>query len=427
METKNLDIATFYKDVIKTHTRLNQKSIYCILFYGVNWEQDERTINIQPSQVSKYFSGSVSLPKNLCSGIIELSENELETRLGSLGIQDPAACAETAANLVQDSSLSDVTKNSLIGIFHEAEPFHFLGVIFRKAVEFIKPTKVEKNNSLRSSEKTIKRSNSPKENDESKMTAPIAPVSHETSADDVREGAFPDRETSIIELGLSDSLEAIDKRSMEEQLKIYQEQFELYKELGIVGCTNKLKETKLAPLQCMPKVRKSLYFTGVGGEKWVKDEERRRAFSTMLLQTEAAGGEVCFLLIDPACDAYKRLYSLRGNSVPYESYQSFIELKKEHPNLHVRLYDHMPAFRMQFVDDKYVAVSRYYFDKKTHDKMEGGWMIPHLIIYNVEQGYDSEIKYKWSLYESFRLAYRFSWEKARDISEWDKEGRIFKK
>lgn len=216
--------------------------------------------------------------------------------------------------------------------------------------------------------------------------------------------------------------------TLEEQLKYYAGQFALYQELGIINCTQGLKGTQLAPLECMPNVHKSLYFMGVGGEKWVKDEQLRKTFSKMLLRSKSVGGEVRFLLIDPASDAYSNLYSMRGESVPFESYERFVDLKKKHPNLQVHLYDHLPSFRMQFVDDQYLAVSRYYFDKNAHDRWEGGWKIPHLIIRNVYQEYGhEEVIHKWSLFESFQLAYEFGWDKGRDIMEWVEEGKKFNK
>lgn len=217
-------------------------------------------------------------------------------------------------------------------------------------------------------------------------------------------------------------------RCIEDELESYRKQFELYNELGIINCTQTLKGSELEPIKCMPNVHKSLDFIGVGGEKWVKDAQLRKAFESMLLRTKSVGGVVRFLLIDPSSDAYNNLYCLRGESVPFESYERFIELKMKHKNLQVYLYDHMPSFRMQFVDGQYLAVSRYYFDKKAHDQWKGGWMIPHLIIKNETQEFGSaEIKHKWSLYESFQLAYEFSWKQGRDIMEWNKEGKQYNK
>lgn len=214
-----------------------------------------------------------------------------------------------------------------------------------------------------------------------------------------------------------------------EELQIYREKIKWYEELGIINCAEELKGTDLEPLKCMTSVvHRSLYFMGVGGEKWVKDSQLRKAFENMLRKVKAVNGEVRFLLINPASDAYNNLYQLRGESVPYDSYGFFIEFIKQFDNLKVHLYSHMPSFRMQFVDDNYLAVSRYYFDKTSHDKWGGGWKIPHLIICNEQQEFGKqEIKHKGSLFGSFLLAYNSIWQNGIDIKQWDVDGRNYNK
>lgn len=202
----------------------------------------------------------------------------------------------------------------------------------------------------------------------------------------------------------------------------------LYEELGIINCTEELKGTQLDPLQCMPAVHNSLSFMGVAGEKWVRDEQLRKTFENMLRQTKTMRGEVRFLLINPAGEAYNRLYQLRGESVPYDSYPRFLELTKKFDNLKVRLYSDMPSFRMQFVDDSYLAISRYYFDKVSHDNSGGGWKTPHLIISNEQRIYGrNEIKHRGSLYGSFLLSYNFIWSHSEDIQDWAANGKKFNK
>ena len=104
-----------------------------------------------------------------------------------------------------------------------------------------------------------------------------------------------------------------------DELEILRKKIHLYEELGIINCTKELKGTQLEPIQCMKDVHTSLSFMGVGGEKWVKDVQLRKAFENMLRQTKSMGGEVRFLLINPASEAYSRLYQLRGESVPFDA------------------------------------------------------------------------------------------------------------
>ena len=205
-------------------------------------------------------------------------------------------------------------------------------------------------------------------------------------------------------------------------------QIRLYKELGIVNCAGELKGTQLEPIRCMKAVHTSLSFMGVGGEKWIKDAQLQKAFENMLIRTGTMGGEVRFLLVNPASGSYGSLYRLRGESVPYDSYERYAELVKKYDNLKVHLYSDMPSFRMQFVDETYLAISRYYFDKMSHDDSGGGWKTPHLIISAEQREYGKdEVRYKGSLYGSFLLAYNFIWSHSQSIQKWADEGKIFNK
>lgn len=202
----------------------------------------------------------------------------------------------------------------------------------------------------------------------------------------------------------------------------------LYEELGIGVCVKELKGTDLEPLDCMKKLRKSLDFMGVGGEKWVKDAQMRKAFENMLRRTKTMGNEVRFLLINPACESYNRLYQLRGESVPYASYEYYEGLTDRFDNLKVHLYNDMPSLRMQFVDDSYLAIARYYIDEESHEEADGGWKTPHLIIHSEQRTYgQSEVKYKGSLYDSFHRLYNFIWLHSDDIKTWSASGKIFNK
>ena len=208
--------------------------------------------------------------------------------------------------------------------------------------------------------------------------------------------------------------------------KVHQNKIRLYNELGIIDCTEELKGTVLEPMQCMRSVHSSLSFMGIGGEKWVNSDQLLDAFKKMLIQINTVRGEVRFLLINPGSDSYGSLYQLRRESVPYGSYTQFVKLMENYDNLHVRLYSHLPSFRMQFVDDTYLAVSRYYFDKESHDNSEGGWKTPHLIISNEQRLFgENKPRYRGSLFGSFLLSYNFIWLHSTDIREWDLKGRIF--
>lgn len=193
------------------------------------------------------------------------------------------------------------------------------------------------------------------------------------------------------------------------------------KNMGITDCTEDLKGTEFSPKECMKNVQRTLSFMGVGGAKWVIDEENINLFKRMLKRVKSRKGKVRFLIINPTGIGFAELKSLRGeNDVPRkESYDSFKKLSKEFRQyLEVRVYDQLPSFRLQFVDDGYVVVSRYYFEKENFDKSARGWDIPHLMIHS--ECYDNgKIEYHASLYDSFHELYEYIWENSKPLETLD--------
>lgn len=192
---------------------------------------------------------------------------------------------------------------------------------------------------------------------------------------------------------------------------------QLYKNVGIDGCTEELKDTPFEPRQCMRNVNKYLDFMGVGGNKWVDQDDKLELFEDMLNRVQAANGKVRYLLINPNSHGYKALKKLRNNKVPSSSYTTFRSLVEKYNCLEVRLYDDLPSFRLQFVNQEYVAVSRYYIEHELHANKDFGWKIPHIIvraekISNIQTG---ETEYSATLYKSFEQLYQYIWERSTDI------------
>lgn len=195
----------------------------------------------------------------------------------------------------------------------------------------------------------------------------------------------------------------------------------LYKNVGIDGCTEELKDTQFEPRQCMRNVKRSLDFMGVGGNKWVDQDDKLQLFEEMLQRAAASQGKVRYLLIDPRSEGYRKLKELRHNKVPSKSYNQFKELVAKYDCLEVHLYDDLPSFRLQFVDNEYVAVSRYYIEHELHQKKEFGWKIPHLIVRAEKMGdiQKGEAEYQGTLYKSFEQLYQYIWDHSVDIKDVD--------
>ena len=179
------------------------------------------------------------------------------------------------------------------------------------------------------------------------------------------------------------------------------------KQLGIIGTANKLSESKFKPDQCMKDTTRVLYFMGLLGSKWVKNIN---TFKEFLIKIQGQpSGRVRFLMINPKGNSFKILKSMRGECLKDKSTKIFYDLCKEFPCLEAKFYDFMPSFRLVFIDNKIVAVSRYKLDKDNYIKSKQGWEAPHLVI-KLEES-------EWSLFEPFHSYFKYIWNNSTDINE----------
>ena len=192
----------------------------------------------------------------------------------------------------------------------------------------------------------------------------------------------------------------------EEHLLAFKELHKNLVLLGIENCTEKLTNTPFMPKTCMQNVKKTLFFMGVAGSKWVNDPPVYAEFERMLRKVSAAQGEVRFLLLNPNGTGWKKLKRLRRDNLSDSSYKKYQDLMKNYPCLKVRLYDPLPSFRLQFVDETYVAVSRYKFEFSEYEETHYGWDAPHLVVKNeVQELVQGTTKHFWSLYMAFQFLY----------------------
>lgn len=192
-----------------------------------------------------------------------------------------------------------------------------------------------------------------------------------------------------------------------------QEALEKMKEMGIIDCTDKLEGTQFAPLACMKNLNKKLMFSGVSGSKWIQDPLVREEFKKMMDKIVVNYGKVCFLIIDPACDDYKKMKERRKGTMSTAPYPIWRQLQEEYSSyLEVKCYEHIPTFRLQLMDDSLVAVSRYQFILEQYKEYKAGWGSPHLII---------KANSKLSFYHVFETCFLQEWNKAKNILDIDWE------
>lgn len=183
--------------------------------------------------------------------------------------------------------------------------------------------------------------------------------------------------------------------------------FQSYVHLGFAPVyASKLRGSPWEPEQCCARVQRRLFFMGVLGGKWVQQPESKQMFEAMLRRVQVAGGDVRFLLIDPKGTAYKELRDSRQGNISDSAINIWKSLVRKHSCLQVRLYNRLPTFRLSFLDDTELALSRYQLTSERHYQSKWGWEAPHVIVTN---GGD------WSLYPCFERYFQDLWQTATPV------------
>lgn len=114
--------------------------------------------------------------------------------------------------------------------------------------------------------------------------------------------------------------------------------------------------------------------------------------------------------MEPDTKTWDDFKKRRNGKLSCSHYGDFEELSRDHDCFEVRLYNHMPSFRMQFVDAQYVAIARYKIEEEEYVASEYGLKAPHLVVQN-----EMANKYQWSLYGAFESLYNYIWQTAKPL------------
>jgi hypothetical protein len=189
-------------------------------------------------------------------------------------------------------------------------------------------------------------------------------------------------------------------------------------ELGITGTVNKLSSSRFEPNQCMESTKLTLSFMGVLGSKWVGRMEgptwveHKEEFKTFLRKIQSKpNGKVRFLMVNPYGEGFKFLKSIRDDTLKDTSTKIFRELADEFECFEARFFDFVPCFRLMFIDNKILGMSRYNFEKNIYEKSKNGWEAPHLVIEPEPE------KGNWSLFEPFLFYFEIIWKQSKDIKQ----------
>ncbi|MCZ6672422.1 MAG: DUF4062 domain-containing protein [Verrucomicrobia bacterium] len=191
------------------------------------------------------------------------------------------------------------------------------------------------------------------------------------------------------------------------------------KELGIIDGAMKLSESLFEPTNCMKETNRYLDFLGILGSKWISQADVRKTLKDFLDRINPVNGRARFLLINPSSPSFKDFQAIIRRQIKPQSLEHFHELTKACPCLQVRLYDHLPCFRLVFVDKNKVCVSKYAVDEEVHDQSDHGWDAPHLV-------FMSYAECPWSLHTAFMHFYEHLWNHSIDLNTYLDQGHYVK-
>jgi class 3 adenylate cyclase len=185
--------------------------------------------------------------------------------------------------------------------------------------------------------------------------------------------------------------------------------------LGITRCIPTLEGSEWEPRACLPKVRRDLRFSGIFGAKWVRDGTPLENFDGLLRRLSVQEGHVRFLLVNPFGTAVAEIIKARKIEADKEDLSEILEkylgLMARYPScLEVRLFDHLPHFRIVIRDDELMAVSRY----KVWQGREYGMKAPHMILVKDPEPESDETN---NMYDAFYGHFEHMWRAAKAPSK----------
>lgn len=138
----------------------------------------------------------------------------------------------------------------------------------------------------------------------------------------------------------------------------------IFKKIGIHQLDNTLADG-LNVKNCIDKVNNTLSFLGVNGKKWAKETE---AFTDLMkrLLLRRQTNQIRFLLLNPDCK--NALNFNEGRNYAHTDFiddlnntvEFFRNLKeKSGLDIQLRLYDHMPNFRVSIIDQSIAVLGTY--------------------------------------------------------------------
>jgi hypothetical protein len=162
---------------------------------------------------------------------------------------------------------------------------------------------------------------------------------------------------------------------------------DLMRVIGLIGITThsqlRLAGSRMEPVQLMRRVKQRLWFSGVLASKWVTDPAVRNELADFLTVLDhSPEGDVRFMIMNPDGPGYRRLRELRGDELSVEHLPLLAHLAQEHSSFQVKVFDHLPSFRIHVIDKDVVTFSFYRLDEQAYlpGDYDKSWESPHVVL-----------------------------------------------
>ncbi len=174
----------------------------------------------------------------------------------------------------------------------------------------------------------------------------------------------------------------------------------------LIGITThselRLPGSRMEPMELMQRAKRRLWFSGVLASKWVADPAVRNELSDFLsVLDHAAEGDVRFMIMNPDGPGYRRLRELRGDELSTKHLPLLARLMEQHTSFQVKVFDHLPTFRIHVIDRDVVTFSSYRLDEETYLRDDQRDQSPHVVLDPLAP---------WPLAEVFATLFREMWQ-----------------
>ena len=205
-------------------------------------------------------------------------------------------------------------------------------------------------------------------------------------------------------------LDALRVRNAEltQEIELFEKWRGIEEATGLEGFRTELGGSDMHPREAIEAVQRNLDFMGHGASKWSAQVDQMAAMLLRLSDTPT--GRVRMLVLNPVSDICQSKSRVRYPHDPGKlprkiltSLQRLEALAKIHDNLHIKLYDHEPIFRLTIIDHDLVIVGHY------RNYLRGSEATPLLVI---------NARFDWTFYLPFNRLFEAEWEAAADV-DWE--------